>query len=138
MQNWVYGKGKQENCVTKVTQQVADAFAFPEHENRKVWIKYLPHAQSILRFQRVIVDNEEAERGLLFKVGESFRSRGKYDKAEAMYRQALELREKVLDGDHSDILDSMNNLGSLLGNQGKYDEAERMQRERQERITRRI
>jgi tetratricopeptide (TPR) repeat protein len=56
---------------------------------------------------------------------------GQYDKAEAMYRQALQLLEKVLreeSEDHLDTLVIINNLAIVLDDQGKYDEAEAMHR----------
>jgi Tetratricopeptide repeat len=53
--------------------------------------------------------------------------RGKYEEAEQMHRQELELTEKVLGKEHPDTLASMNNLALVLHNQGKYEEAEQMQ-----------
>ena len=53
---------------------------------------------------------------------------GKYDEAEKMHRQTLELMEKVLGVDHPSTLASLNNLASVLQYQGKYDEAEKMHR----------
>ncbi|KAH8884106.1 hypothetical protein GQ53DRAFT_609582, partial [Thozetella sp. PMI_491] len=52
------------------------------------------------------------------------KSQGKYDDAEAMYREALALREKVLGRENPSMLTSMNNLALVLKSQGKYDEAE--------------
>ena len=86
MQNWLDSKGDQVECASKAIQGVAEAFPFPEHENRHVWIKYLPHAQSVLEFRATMVNNREAERDLLSKVGVSFYIQGKYNKAEAMRR----------------------------------------------------
>ena len=53
-------------------------------------------------------------------------NQGKYDKGEKLYRQTLQLREKVLGKEHPNTLDNMNNLASVLYMQGKYDEAEKM------------
>lgn len=39
---------------------------------------------------------------------------GKYKEADAMHRQTLALREKVLGKKHPDTLMSMNNLASVL------------------------
>jgi hypothetical protein len=50
-------------------------------------------------------------------------NRGKYDEAEPMSRQTLQLTEKALGLEHPHTLTSMNNLAALLDNQGKYDEA---------------
>ncbi|RYP39568.1 hypothetical protein DL766_000390 [Monosporascus sp. MC13-8B] len=53
---------------------------------------------------------------------------GKYDEAEQMQRQALQLSQAVLGNEHPYILGSMNNLACVLRNQGKYDEAEQVSR----------
>jgi hypothetical protein len=57
------------------------------------------------------------------------RNQDKYDEAEQMYRQTLELKQKVLGQEHPSTLNSMNGLASVLRNQGKYDEAEQMHRQ---------
>ena len=49
---------------------------------------------------------------------------GKYAEAEALYKRAVVIREKVLGKDHSDVADYLNNLGVILNDQGKYAEAE--------------
>ncbi|RYP17189.1 hypothetical protein DL767_010064 [Monosporascus sp. MG133] len=54
---------------------------------------------------------------------------GKYEEAEQMHRQALELRKAVLGGEHPDTLASINNLALVLNSQGKYEEAEQMHRQ---------
>jgi tetratricopeptide (TPR) repeat protein len=77
-------------------------------------------------------DNDLVDTNLLdaFNRFASFSSsQGKYDEAEPMYRETLELTEKALGKEHPQTLVSMNNLASLLARQGKYDEAEPMYRE---------
>jgi hypothetical protein len=54
---------------------------------------------------------------------------GKYEDVEAMDRQTLALRKKVLGPEHPDTLASMSNLALLLGRQGKYEDAEAMNRQ---------
>ncbi|KAI1445141.1 Tetratricopeptide repeat-domain-containing protein [Annulohypoxylon stygium] len=56
-------------------------------------------------------------------------SQGKYEEAEQMHRQTLELSERVLGKENPDTLDSMNNLALVLDSQGKYEEAEQMHRQ---------
>jgi tetratricopeptide (TPR) repeat protein len=50
----------------------------------------------------------------------------KYDEAEKLYQQTLQLREKVLGNKNADTLISMSNLALVLCMQGKYDEVEKM------------
>jgi tetratricopeptide (TPR) repeat protein len=128
MQNWLDKEGEWEKCITEVIQRLAEAFPFPQHENRDVWAKYIPHALTALEFREDSTD-EEAEWRLLFNVADSLSILGKYQKAEQMHRQALELMEKALDKEHPGILDSMNNLALVLNRQGKYEEAEQMHRQ---------
>ena len=47
-------------------------------------------------------------------LADSFYMQGKYDEAEKMHRQTLELREKVLGKEHPDMLQSMNHLVNSL------------------------
>jgi hypothetical protein len=49
---------------------------------------------------------------------------GKYDEAEGMHRQVLDIRQRMQVPEHPDGLTSMGNLALVLDNQGKYDEAE--------------
>jgi hypothetical protein len=48
-------------------------------------------------------------------------SQGKYDEAEAMHRQTLQLREEVLGQRHPDTLTSIYCLAYLLQNRKDYD-----------------
>jgi tetratricopeptide (TPR) repeat protein len=51
------------------------------------------------------------------------------EETEAINRQTLAQREKVLGREHPSTLASMNNLAQVLGRQGKYKEAEAMNRQ---------
>jgi tetratricopeptide (TPR) repeat protein len=55
------------------------------------------------------------------------RQQGKYEEAEQMHRQTLDLKKKVLGEEHPSTLGSINNLAEVLRQQGKYEEAEQMQ-----------
>jgi len=43
-----------------------------------------------------------------------------------MYREVVEVRERVQGKEHPDTLTSMNNLATVLSDQGKYLEAEQI------------
>ena len=70
-------------------------------------------------------EGEKEEIGLT----DSIRQQGKYAEAEAMYRQTLQLQEKVLGKYHLDILMSIEDIALLLRQQGKHAEAEAMYRQ---------
>ncbi|KAK4223171.1 putative kinesin light chain [Podospora fimiseda] len=128
MISWLARKGEQKEWTAKVLKRLQDVFPWPRHENREEWIRYLPHTQHALQLWKR-TDDEKATADLLFKVGESFRLLGKYEEAEQMHRQALQLCEKVLGKEHPDTLTSMNRLALVLDSLGKYEEAEQMNRQ---------
>ncbi|KAI0205230.1 hypothetical protein F4808DRAFT_448286 [Astrocystis sublimbata] len=118
LRNWLQEKGEWVQWTTKVVQQLGEVYPFPKHENRKTWIKYLSHRQTVLEIDGAIQTNGEID--LPFNVAQSYL----YREAERLYQQTLGLREKVLGREHSDTLSSMNNLALVLYRQGKYEEAE--------------
>jgi len=88
-------------------------FPWPQHENRAVWLIYLPHAlyviATIKQYFRGTI-NLPAE--LVHNLAESLRQQGKYAEAEVLYRQTLQLKETVLGKEHPDTLISMMNLAN--------------------------
>ncbi|KAK4233068.1 acyl transferase/acyl hydrolase/lysophospholipase [Achaetomium macrosporum] len=128
MRSWLSEKGELKACAASLIQQLDKAFPFPEHENRAVWVMYLPHALTALGFRNYSTDNA-AESSLLFNVAESSYILGKYEDAEELYRPALKLRTEMLGAEHPATLTCMSNLAVLLNSQGKYKEAEAMHRQ---------
>jgi len=63
------------------------------------------------------------------EIGVVLSNQGKYEAAEKMHRETLQLSEKVLGKEHPETLTSMNNLALVLSNQGKYEATEKMHRE---------
>ena len=51
---------------------------------------------------------------------------GRYNEAERIQRQTLELKERVLGHEHPSTMDSMKNLAVVLDHHGRYKEAQRM------------
>ena len=133
MQNWLKLKDEWRSWNQKTLKRITDIFPWPQHENRAVWMMYLPHAQyTIATFNMGLsrtIETKELLWRLLHNFGECSRIKGKYAEAEAIHRQALQLMETVLGKDHPDMLVSMNNLAESLRQQGKYAVAEAMHRQ---------
>ena len=53
-----------------------------------------------------------------------YESQGRYNDAEPLYLQSLDIRKRQLGNDHPDVASSLNNLAVLYESQGKYLEAE--------------
>lgn len=119
MRNWPEGE-ELESCVSSVIQQLDQAFPFPRHENRD--------SQAALEFHQD-PQGGEVEARHLHNVAASHSLLGQYQKAEQIYRQTPQLREKVLGKEHPDTLHSMNNLASVFFNLEKYQGAEHINRQ---------
>jgi tetratricopeptide (TPR) repeat protein len=133
MRNWLTLKHEWSSRNEKSLRQVANIFPWPQHENRAIWLMYLPHAQCIIasfnnRLRRT-KETEEALGRLLYNLGECSRIKGQYREAEALDRQTLQLSEKVRGPEHPSTLMSMNGLATSLRQQGKYAEAEALDRQ---------
>ena len=129
MRNWLKTRNELSLWSGKALRRVAEVFPSPKYENRATWTIYLPHAQSVLRFQEYSSDFKESQSGLLFKLGRCFYISGKYVEAEEMLRQTLVLDKEVSGPEHPEMLASMYNLALVLSGQGKYVEAEEMHRQ---------
>ncbi|KIN05367.1 hypothetical protein OIDMADRAFT_177562 [Oidiodendron maius Zn] len=130
MQNWLKLRDEWRSWNEKTLNQITDVFPWPEHKNRVIWTMYLPHAQyAFTSFEKSFGKTKDLPPSLLHNLGWCSFLQGKYSEAEAIYRQALQLRETVLGKDHPDTLASMDNLASSLHSQGKYADAEAMDRQ---------
>ncbi|NES22511.1 MAG: CHAT domain-containing protein, partial [Symploca sp. SIO3E6] len=56
-------------------------------------------------------------------------SQGRYSEVESLYRQALQMRQRLLGEEHPDVASSLNNLAFLYSSQGRYSEAEPLYRQ---------
>ncbi|KAM7207997.1 hypothetical protein V8F06_014959, partial [Rhypophila decipiens] len=128
MFKWLAQAGKQEECGTKVLQQLTNIFPHADHENRNVWIRYLPHSLKVLKWE-CDSTNEIAKLQLLSKVANSSYILGNYSEAEQLHRQTLALRTKVLGSEHPDTLNTMLGVANAVNQHGNYSEAEQLYRQ---------
>ncbi|KAK3297151.1 uncharacterized protein B0H64DRAFT_416349 [Chaetomium fimeti] len=104
------------------------SLCLPEPEIPEYWLierRLLLHAD---RCRQLLgeVDNDGSRGWMLATLGILYASQGRYDEAEAMFKRALEGKEKVWGREHISRLDTVNNLGALYESQGRYKEAEAM------------
>ena len=79
--------------------------------------------------QGALKDQPLVEANLRINIGATFLSLARYEEAEPLFREALEIRRKALPAGHPDIAKSLNNLAMLLQKQNKLAEAEPLFRE---------
>lgn len=128
MVRWLDEKEELGHHATLVMQQLDQAVPFPRHENKDVWTRIRPHILSALRFRKYSAD-KKARSSLLFKVAEDKSLLGKYQDAQDLYREVVELDTQLLGARHPNTLSSLNNLATVLQNLGKYEEAESIYRQ---------
>ena len=119
MQNWLDSNKEKGKWVTQVTQRVAELFPSLTFKNRAVWMKYLPHAQSVLQFQEPMA-NTEAKRELLLNVGDTFDFQAKYGEAGAIYCEAFRLSKQLYGYEHHRTLYCLDRLALVRSDQGDY------------------
>ena len=129
MQSWLKLNGKLSVWNETTLKRIADAFPWPDYENKTIWTIFLPHAQYILASTKDLTEYKKPQWILLHNVGQCFHIFGKYAEAEQAHRQALRLMEQVLGAEHPSTLSSMNNLAEALREQGKYAKAEQAHRQ---------
>lgn len=69
-------------------------------------------------------DQPDVEAELRNTIGEVYEALGEYEKAEAMFREALAMGQKLLGEQHPDVANYLNNLAVALHDRGKLPEAE--------------
>jgi tetratricopeptide (TPR) repeat protein len=104
----------------------------PSTNTPQYWVtqeRLLRHANQCHSSVNIVLAGREDDITIMDAVhslGDLYRDQGKLDKAEEMYKRALQGREKALGPDHTSTLDTVNNLGVLYVDQGKLDKAEEM------------
>ncbi|MGD2183538.1 tetratricopeptide repeat protein [Lusitaniella coriacea] len=83
-------------------------------------IEYLQQAAAL---QEELGLGEELATTLSY-LAELYRSQGRYEAAEPLYLEALDLKKKLLGEEHPHVASSLNNLAGLYKSQGRYEAAE--------------
>jgi len=74
-------------------------------------------------------DKPEIQASLYYTYSQTYRGLGLYDESYTYAEKSLELRKTALGEEHSDTLESLNNLALVLCRQGKDAEAEQLYRQ---------
>jgi tetratricopeptide (TPR) repeat protein len=110
----------------RVVRALNNAFPLFDHKDWPLCGKLLPHAQEASKLiEKYGFEFDDATR-VLNQAGCYCSERAQYTEAESLLVRALEIREKALGPEHTDVATSLNNLASLYRRQGKYVKAEPM------------
>ncbi|MFZ4641688.1 MAG: tetratricopeptide repeat protein, partial [Nodosilinea sp.] len=122
----------QQLWVTRAVNALAATFPAVEFQTWAVCAQLLPHALKVMEQANAQGDGSEAFARLLNQTASYLQDQGRYDAAEPLYRDALQLYRELL-GDSPaetlrerqlDVATSLNNLAYLYDSQGRYDDAE--------------
>jgi tetratricopeptide (TPR) repeat protein len=81
-----------------------------------------PHLKKMIAWCEGNADIQFASN--LSRLATLYYSQGRYEDAEPLYVQALELSKRLLGENHPDVATSLNNLAGLYKSQGRYEDAE--------------
>jgi len=118
---------EQRQWAERLVRAVNELFPRQPKEDVSSWpqcLRYLEQVQAcatLIEQHRVRLA-EAAD--LLDRSGTYLRIHAFYPLAEALYQQALRLREDLLGAQHPETASSLHNLGMLYWKQGKYEQAE--------------
>jgi tetratricopeptide (TPR) repeat protein len=125
--NWL----RKEDILGQWTERAIDRLneVFPghDHQNRKVWRAYLPHAAYVLNSD-VIDRYGDSRIDLVWKYGMCLYQDGRWNEASASFEQVMEARAMTLGQDHPDTISAMSNLAITLGDLGRLWEAMTMKK----------
>ena len=120
------GEGDKKSWAGKAMKLVNKAFPQESYDFR-TWEEcriLLPHAEAVLGFAeelKICGEPDYARKSgrLMNQTGLYYANRGFYDKAEPLYRRAIEIGEKTLGKDHPGVATYLNNLANLLRETGR-------------------
>ncbi|MFM7449309.1 MAG: tetratricopeptide repeat protein [Leptolyngbyaceae cyanobacterium] len=85
--------------------------------------------QSAIAHRTTLTDPAPLLATSLNSLAQLYASQGRYEEAEPLLREALQLRRELLGERNPDVATSLNNLALLYNAQGRYEEAEPLYRE---------
>jgi tetratricopeptide (TPR) repeat protein len=124
--NWLRKEDLLVQWTQKVIVRLNEVFPDDEHENRKAWRTYLPHALHVLKCDPIDKVTEQRIE-LAGRVGRCLQSDGRYNEAEILFVEVIDTRKSVLGPEHLDTLLSIGNLALTYQSQGRWKEAEELE-----------
>jgi DNA transposition AAA+ family ATPase len=124
--NWLRKEDLLTSWIEKAIVRLEEVFPNHSHKNRSLWRIYLPHVYFALKSDLVNLD-WRTRMDLLRKCGLCLSEDGRWNEAEELEVQVMEILKKKLGADHPDTLTSMANLAVTYSEQGREDEAEKLQ-----------
>ncbi|KAF2260812.1 HET-domain-containing protein [Lojkania enalia] len=126
VRRWIKKHKSLDEWTEKAIRHLVEVFPDHHHGNRSKWRRLLPHAKYVLSHSPLNLDNDD-RMDLIWRCAMSLYEDGRYNEAEELFMQAMEIRKKKLGADHPSTLTSMANLASTYRNQGRWEAAEELE-----------
>ncbi|KAF5857977.1 hypothetical protein ETB97_005008 [Aspergillus alliaceus] len=122
--NWLRNNGTIGHWIRRVADRIEGIFPDSHHTNRELWREYLPHALALVQEKEFIMKQNTA---LVGRIADCLVSDGRYQEAEALHKELMEINQERNGPDHPSTLNSMAKLASTYRNQGRWNEAEKLE-----------
>ena len=122
IRSWLRNKGVLAEWTRKAVARLEEVFPDHEHRNRAMWRTYLPHARYVLE-SNLIAKDDHSRIDLEWKIALCYYSDGRFNEAEAYFREVMEFRINVLGAEHPDTLKSVAKLALVYHAQSRFQEA---------------
>jgi hypothetical protein len=121
----LYVQGRLMQWTQRTITQLLRVFPNDDHSNRSKWRRLFPHAQYAL--SQSPADDDLDRLNLSWKCVKTLHSDGRYEEAEELQAEVMQMIERVLGEEHPDTLTSMGNLATMYRNRGRWNEAEELE-----------
>ncbi|KAB8236424.1 uncharacterized protein BDW43DRAFT_298059 [Aspergillus alliaceus] len=122
--NWLRNNGIIGHWIRRVADRIEGIFPDSHHTNRELWREYLPHALALVQEKEFIMKQNTA---LVGRIADCLVSDGRYQEAEALHKELMEINQERNGPDHPSTLNSMAKLASTYHKQGRWNEAEKLE-----------
>ncbi|KAE8396150.1 hypothetical protein BDV23DRAFT_168407 [Aspergillus alliaceus] len=122
--NWLRNNGIIGHWIRRVADRIEGIFPDSHYTNRELWREYLPHALALVQEKEFIMKQNTA---LVGRIADCLVSDGRYQEAEALQKELMEINQERNGPDHPSTLNSMAKLASTYRNQGRWNEAEKLE-----------
>jgi Flp pilus assembly protein TadD len=125
--DYFYEQLKQHLNFSQIKQAFCDVFALvasniDQSTNLETFNLIEPHLKKMIAWCETKENIEFT--GSLNGLALLYDSQGRYNDAEPLYLQSLDIRKRQLGNDHPDVATILNNLAGLYESQGRYNDAE--------------
>lgn len=124
--NWLRQNDLLQSWLRKATNRLDDVFPNSQYTNRPLWRLYMPHALYLIKEDGGVA-SREGYAGLLQRIGRCLHKDGRYNEAEGLLRNVVDIQEAKNGSTDVLTLVAMGHLASTYRKQGRWKEAEQLE-----------